>query len=289
MSTELRIVKTAGPIRLVDGQRIGLRRYGVPPGGAFDPFAATLANALVGNNNGGTVIELAFGSLEFHVDGPAALAAVGSPIIVEGAGLLWDGCGLAFLPRPGSYSIRLAEGSVRTFLTVENGFGSVEGSLADRSVSVRKRIGPGVQFDYLGSLSSGPIRVVLTNGEVGAPSIDELNCVVDKSSSRVGVRLAGGGMRLEPERRSAPSCFGLVQCTPDGTLLIHGPDGPVTGGYARIGYVCGADIPRLAYLAPGESVRFMAIEREVSLEESRAWAESLASLEAQLRYSVGLG
>jgi allophanate hydrolase len=41
-----------------------------------------------------------------------------------------------------------------------------------------------------------------------------------------------------------------------------GPDGPTTGGYPKIATVIGADLWRLAQLAPGDTVRFRAVGAE---------------------------
>jgi allophanate hydrolase subunit 2 len=48
--------------------------------------------------------------------------------------------------------------------------------------------------------------------------------------------------------------FGSVQWHPDGTLVLMGPDHPVTGGYLQPVTVISADRWKLAQLAPGERV-----------------------------------
>jgi len=46
---------------------------------------------------------------------------------------------------------------------------------------------------------------------------------------------------------------GAIQVTPDGTLIIIGPDGPTIGGYPVVAYVIDADLDRVGQLLPGTS------------------------------------
>ena len=59
---------------------------------------------------------------------------------------------------------------------------------------------------------------------------------------------------------------GCIQVPPDGQPIVVMADGPTTGGYPKIATVVGADLPRLAQLAPGETVGF----REVHARGSGA-------------------
>jgi hypothetical protein len=74
---------------------------------------------------------------------------------------------------------------------------------------------------------------------------------------RVGVRLRP----LQPVAAHIPADlpsigvqFGSVQWHPDGTLVLMGPDHPVTGGYLQPVTVISSDRWKLAHLAPGERV-----------------------------------
>jgi antagonist of KipI len=109
---------------------------------------------------------------------------------------------------------------------------------------------------------------------------------VSPDSNRMGYRLAGPRLtRTKPaEILSEPTCLGTVQVPNDGTPIALMADHQTTGGYPKIAEIAGADIPSLAQLAPGGSVRFMkctlaeaeaarksAQERLVSLEQSLGW------------------
>jgi allophanate hydrolase subunit 2 len=80
---------------------------------------------------------------------------------------------------------------------------------------------------------------------------------VTNQLDRVGIRLRP--LRDVPKNIPAdlPSIgaqFGSVQWHPDGTLVLMGPDHPVTGGYLQPVTVISADRWKLAHLAPGERV-----------------------------------
>lgn len=78
---------------------------------------------------------------------------------------------------------------------------------------------------------------------------------------------------------------GSVQVASDGRPIVMMADHQTTGGYAKIGTVISADIPRLAQLRPGDSVMF----RFVTLKEAVAAARELAGeLELLKRELKGL-
>ena len=84
------------------------------------------------------------------------------------------------------------------------------------------------------------------------------------SDWQVTAQLDRVGIRLRPLQESAqkipadlPSIgaqFGSVQWHPDGTLVLLGPDHPVTGGYLQPVTVVSSDRWKLAHLAPGDRV-----------------------------------
>lgn len=65
---------------------------------------------------------------------------------------------------------------------------------------------------------------------------------------------------------SEPTCLGTVQVPNDGSPIALMADHQTTGGYPKIAEIAGADIPKLAQLAPGGRVRFVLC----SLEEAAA-------------------
>lgn len=123
-----------------DQGRPGLQRYGIPVGGAVDAFAVRVANALVGNDDGAAVLEMALLGPELRAegDGLVALGGSGLEMKVDGQPVPSDrpvavGAGevLAFNP---------ARTGARAWLAVAGGIDVpvIQGS---RSTYVRGRMG----------------------------------------------------------------------------------------------------------------------------------------------------
>jgi antagonist of KipI len=94
--------------------------------------------------------------------------------------------------------------------------------------------------------------------------------VVSPDSNRVGVRLGplegSAGVPRHAVAGIAPegTTLGAIQATPDGMLIVLGPDRPTTGGYAKPALVIAADIGCVAALRPGDRVSLLPI----SLDEA---------------------
>jgi allophanate hydrolase subunit 1 len=96
------------------------------------------------------------------------------------------------------------------------------------------------------------MRVARGPHDVG---IDQIECEVTPQLNRIGIRLRP----LEPlaleipgDLRSIGMQCGTVQLHPDGSLVVMGPDHPVTGGYLQPMTVLSAERWKLAQLKPGE-------------------------------------
>lgn len=100
--------------------------------------------------------------------------------------------------------------------------------------------------------------------------------MISPSSSRIGIRLLGPSPNLGTLESSRPSAPGIIQAAGSGELLVHGPDGPTTGGYPQLGAVIKADLGRLSELPPGANVAFCAVTKE---EARTAWIERLSQAE----------
>ena len=75
---------------------------------------------------------------------------------------------------------------------------------------------------------------------------------------------------------------GSVQVASDGMPMVMMADHQTTGGYAKIGTVISADIPRLAQKKPGEAVAFQFVTPEEAILAARSAAGRLAELEKRL-------
>ena len=85
-------------------------------------------------------------------------------------------------------------------------------------------------------------------------------------SDRMGYRLEGPTLELkEPvDILSEAVTFGSIQVPPDGRPIVLMANRQTTGGYPRIGEVATVDLPLLAQLPPGDTVRFEAMTLEDS-------------------------
>jgi antagonist of KipI len=105
---------------------------------------------------------------------------------------------------------------------------------------------------------------------------------VTPDSNRMGFRLAGPALAREEavEILSEPACLGTVQVPSNGLPIALMADHQTTGGYPKIAEIAAADVPRLAQLAPGGTVRFA----RCTLEQARELRRGLRQrVDAALR------
>ena len=94
-------------------------------------------------------------------------------------------------------------------------------------------------------------------------------------SNRMGFRLLGPKLELAAptEILTQATCRGTVQVPPGGQPIVLMADHQTTGGYPKIAEAIAADVPMLAQLAPGASLRFAA----ATLAEADAAREALCA------------
>lgn len=276
-----------GPSALVvDAGRPGYGHLGVPPSGALDGPALALANRLVGNPAGAAGLELLLGGVRLRADEPCVVAVTGPPV-----GLAVDGRAVGShrpvtVPVGATLTVSPLVGGLRAYLAVAGGV-AVAAELGSRSADVLSGLGPA-------PLAAGdtvpvgpdrgpvpavdglvPVSVVPATVEVRvrlgprddwfADPVADLAApwTVDGRSNRVGLRLAGPGLRRRPEREGAelpsePILTGAVQVPPEGAPVVFLADHPTTGGYPVVGVVEPADLAVLAQCRPGSGVRIRA-------------------------------
>ena len=244
---------------VVDRGRFGLAWLGHSRGGAADVASLSLANRLVGNpeamagleTSGGLALRLGEPSMvaiagavaELTVDGGAALGW-GSPVVLPAGaqlrvGRLLDGARLYLAIRGGV--TRVAD----ELIVGDDPATSAATQAAPRPVLMtRLRVWPGPRRDWFepevwGSLLTATFDVT--------------------STSRVGVRLSGPGLRRRDDDQQLPSeglVEGAIQVPPDGQPIIMLADHPTTGGYPVIAVIDPADVHHAAQAAPGTTLRF---------------------------------
>ena len=90
---------------------------------------------------------------------------------------------------------------------------------------------------------------------------------VTESCDRMGYRLEGPEVESKDgtDIVSDGIVFGSIQIPSSGKPIILMADHQTTGGYAKIGTVAQADLPKVAQCKPGDRIRF----RKVSVEEAQ--------------------
>jgi antagonist of KipI len=104
------------------------------------------------------------------------------------------------------------------------------------------------------------------------------------SSNRVGYKLKGESIQRSSTRELISSAVakGLVQCTPDGSLIILMSDCQTTGGYPRIATIVGADLPVCAQKKIGDTMTFAEVSfdeaEQLLLEKHRTFREMKSAI-----------
>jgi biotin-dependent carboxylase-like uncharacterized protein len=282
----------AGPFTTVqDRGRFGFMASGFSPSGAMDDFSFSLANILLGNDEGEAALEMTMAGISAVFDGPAVIALTGADIspVIDGK------------PAAMNRALAVGEGSVlsssfaregcRTYLAVAGGL-DLPLVLGSRSTNLKAGIG-GLEGrklqggDYLSfralcsALPAMERRVYEPPAARGealvlhvVPGVQEDRFspegirtfytsvyTLSPDSDRMGIRLAGppvaskGGTDIVSDGIAA----GAIQIPNSGQPLVLMRDRQTIGGYAKIGTVAGADLSFLAQLLPGMPVRFKKI------------------------------
>jgi antagonist of KipI len=89
---------------------------------------------------------------------------------------------------------------------------------------------------------------------------------IGANSDRMGYRLEGPELSLSEPGEILPEAvtFGSIQVPPDGKPIVLMANRQTTGGYPLIGEVASIDLPLLAQLPPGDTLRFEPITLEHS-------------------------
>lgn len=114
---------------------------------------------------------------------------------------------------------------------------------------------------------AGPIRVMAGRewnqfkAEAQAALVSQ-PMVVGAQSERMALRLQGFALEraVDGDLLSEAVAFGTMQVPPEGLPMILMADRQSSGGYPRIAQVATVDLPRLAQVMSGESIRFERID-----------------------------
>ena len=292
MTVLLATVERAGYATVQDGGRPGLTQVGVPASGPFHRQRYLAATALLSGSPDARrpAIEVLAGDLHLRMASESVLALVGPATLdVDGSA----GAVGAALRVPSGARVRVAPLGPGPVYLVVAGWAPqrVLGSAATDTFS---RLGGGLltagttlqgspddgswgrvgAFHRALAVETGPLRVASADHPALADLIGSPWSVA--SVARSGVRLSGGALPVQRSVASMPVVVGAVQATPDGSAIILGPDGGLTGGYPVVAVVASVDLDRLSMLAPGDRVTFQAVG---VADATRAWDDRERYLE----------
>jgi len=289
----IRIVKHGLFDTIQDEGRYGFQHLGINPGGAADVAAFTVANMLAGNVNNEAVIELHYPSSSILFQQNAVIALSGAdfgarindqPVPINTPVLVSQNSVLEFTQLVSGY---------RCYLSVSCGF-AVDEWLGSFSTNTKAQAGgykgrkllggdiltfkksfafafngrnfliPGWRADVLPLYSSQhTIRICMGNeyDQLTAASKELLantTFTITNDSDRMGCRLSGVPLQRDSniELISYAVTRGTIQLLPGGQLIILTTDHQTTGGYPRIAHAASVDMPTLAQMRPGETIRF---------------------------------
>lgn len=199
---------------------------GSAPGGPFDAGAAEAANVAVGNEPHAPLLECAQAGPRIRATDDVVAAWVeGDRTLVHRlrAGETFD-------------AGKVSDG-LRGYLAIGTRPGELRQLHRDQRLTILTMRGP---------------------HDIG---LQRIECEVTPSLDRVGIRLRplqAISANIPADLPSAGMQFGTLQLHPDGTIVAMGPEHPVTGGYLQPMTVLWPERWKLAHLAPGERVRFVA-------------------------------
>ncbi len=282
-----------------DRGRRGRRAQGVPLSGAADPFAARLANLLVGNDEGAAVLEctllgpelrfsrdtlVALGGAEFEgLPGwqPQRVAA-GETLRLGRArqgcrGVLAIAGGVEVPPLLGSRStyVRAQLGGVEG-RALRDGDRLALGALAPRWPQGRWHVDARILPRY-----GDPVTLRVMPGAQAAEFEEEWEWSAFKvtaQSDRMGARLSGPALvrRSTAELLSTAVAPGTIQVPPDGQPIVLLADAQTLGGYPQLAHVIAVDLPLAAQLRPGATVQFETVTLAEAHELALAREHALA-------------
>lgn len=265
----LTVLSLFGRASYQDAGRPGRRHCGVPMGGWMDDETALVAGALCGNGTNSPVVEGLGARLVVRAESEGAVAVVGAAAPV---GRIW-------LRADEEVVIEPDRASAVWSLAAPGGWvcGRVLGSASGQPVGhALVAAGPSRRLLPLKPLALGAPSEVRV---VGATWEGLLTATLDVASDRAATRLVPSAPPPAIESGSRPAVRGTIEATPDGRLLVIGPDGPTVGGYSFVGHVCRADWGRLARQPAGSQVTLRSVTPDAALE---AWRERQAALNRTL-------
>lgn len=298
-----------------DMGRVGYQQFGVPVSGVIDPRSATIANILVGNEQGEAVLECTMlgPHLQFNTTNCIAITGGdlgatidGQPVAryravkVEAGQVLRFtmpklGC-RAFVAFAGGLAIEPVMGSRSTYMKAK--IGGFEGRKLQKDDVISFRA-PVAELKNMALRAMAPefqpfpvytIRVVLgpqddAFTEAGIKTFLSEVYTVTPEFDRMGCRLDGTVIEHKSggDIISDGISFGAIQVPSSGKPILMLSDRQTTGGYTKIANVISTDFRILAQLKTGDKVCFEKVSIRQAQDALMAQRSSLALLQSIMK------
>ncbi|NML25298.1 5-oxoprolinase subunit C family protein [Zoogloea dura] len=317
MNAWLEIVSPGLGVSVQDAGRSGHRAIGVPLSGALDPTGLAAANLLAGNEAGAAGLEvLLAGPVLRAVDAPLRIALGGSlagrliprdgpprPVAAWSALTLQAGDtlhlvnapGAGYLAVSGGLQVMPALGSRASYPRAGLGPPPLQAGQRLPCRQATDRAQPDLQADSL-LHPDGPIRVI-PGPQAGHFTPSALATFlsepyrIGQQRDRMGIRLDGPPLahsELGADIVSDGVAPGAIQVPADGRPILLLADCQTVGGYPKIATVIRADLPRIAHLQAGDSLRFAAVDARQAAAARADLASRLQAWQASIRPRGGL-
>ena len=282
--------------------RIGYQQFGVSVSGVMDPRSASIANILVGNDEGEAVLECTMMGPHIRFDAPNIIAITGGDL-----GATLDGQRIdtyRAIPVNAGQTLRftMLRTGCRAFVAFAGGL-DIPVVMGSRSTNMKAKIG-GYQGrklqkdDVIGLRHTSPefmpraeykLRIVLgpqddAFTERGITTFLSSVYTLTPEFDRMGCRLDGELIEhvKSGDIISDGIAFGAVQVPSAGKPIIMLADRQTTGGYAKIANVISADFRILAQLKAGDKVRFEKVSIAAAQEALLAQRATLNCLRSAM-------
>ena len=302
-----------------DCGRIGLRKFGVTPGGALDPISLRLVNLLVGNLECTAGLECVSGRLRLRFHDERILAWSGGEFEVRlgdklvpvlhcarvstDIEILPQRGGRAWLAISGGINVPEILGSRATDLRAH--FGGWEGrALRDGNelpLGVESELCARVRDEIPDHVSDWSAPRFVARGKLlriirGKNWDDNIGAKLLAQKFRIAMDSDRMGLRLEGEKIASASrrelvseavTPGTVQLPPSGAPVVLLQGCQTIGGYPKIAHVITVDLGYAAQLQPLDEVRFELIELEEARQLLRKREREIALFRAGLEARFG--
>ena len=300
--------------------RFGYMASGFSQSGAMDAFSSRLANILLDNSEKDGVLEMTVLGVRACFDEDNVIAITGAefaptvtdsetgeetPVPMNRAVRIKKGdvlsCGAAksgmrgYLAVAGGFDIAPVMGSMSTNLKCKTG--GFEGRKLKAGDVLPLRLPQGNMYGMSARFFEAPSisDEVRTVHVIPGPQDDYFSdrgkdtfyseiYTVTAESDRMGVKLDGaavesvGGVDIISDGIAA----GSVQIPQSGKPIIMMADRQTTGGYAKIATVITADLPILAQMRQGESLRFEKVSRDYAVKRIKSDNKRLRDLQYRI-------